>query len=325
VECAAAKADDPGMSWTPEVSRAVPAALAAIVIAPLLAHRAFAAWVRRRHPARGERIAWPGGALHVVRRGAGPPVLLVHGMNGTALDFPDELVQDLARDHDVLALDRPGHGASPRTRAPLDLDANARAVLATLERVGGRAVIVGHSYGAAVALRAALDSPQLVRALVLVTPCTVVDERNRTYAELPLPPGRARRWALWTGTLPVGLWVTRRTRREAWHPAEPPSGFPPSRLYALIPAQLEAALENFHTLEADLGELASDLSSLAVPAIVLAGREDVVTPWRAHAEWLPERSPQVTLRVGEGAGHWLMRQRPELVAAAVREAGAAAR
>jgi pimeloyl-ACP methyl ester carboxylesterase len=285
-----------------------------------LLHLAYAAWVRRRFPPPRDSVAWNGGALRLARRGAGPPVLLVHGMNGTAYDFPEALLDDLAADHTVLALNRPGHGGSTRGPHPLDLAANARAVGAALDGAAeGRAVLVGHSYGAAVVLRAALDAPQRVAAVVLVAPCTVVDARNRGYGELPVPPGGARRLALWTGTVPVGLWISRRTRREAWHPVPPPPGFLPSRAWALVPSQLEAALENFHTLAADFATLAADLPRLSVPVAVLAGEQDVITPWRAHAGWLPGVLPGATLRVIERTGHWLPRLHPEAVAGAVRE------
>jgi pimeloyl-ACP methyl ester carboxylesterase len=302
---------------------ALTASLAALAGAAVLFHLAYTAWVRRRFPTPDAAVAWGGGALRLVRRGAGPPVLLVHGMNGTAHDFPDALLDDLARDHTVLALNRPGHGDSARGTRTLDLATNADALRAALGAARGeRTVLVGHSYGAAVALRAALDAPESVAGVVLLTPCTVVDARNRAYAELPVPPGFARRFALWVGTVPVGLWVSRRTRREAWHPAPAPPGFPYSRAWALVPAQLEAALENFHTLPADLAALAAELPRLAAPVTVLAGDRDVITPWRTHAEWLPRAVPHATVRVIEGTGHWLMRQRPDLVAAAVREAGA---
>ena len=303
---------------------ALPALVGLLVVAiataaAVLGHFAYVAWVRRRFPPAPARVAWNGGALRVERRGNGSPVILVHGMNGTAYDFPAELLEDLARDHALWAPGRPGHGGSTRGPGALDLAANAAAVRAVLEAAGDeRAVLVGHSYGAAVVLRAALDAPQRVAGIVLITPCTVVDARNRGYAELPVPPGFARRLALWAGTVPVGLWVSRRTRREAWHPAPAPGGFTYSRAWALSPAQLEAALENFHTLAGDLAALAAELPHLAVPVTVLAGADDVVTPWRAHTEWLPRVLPAATLMVLDGAGHWLVRQHPERVAAAVR-------
>ncbi|HTR97540.1 MAG TPA: alpha/beta fold hydrolase [Candidatus Acidoferrales bacterium] len=298
---------------------AVVAALAALLVAPVLIHVVYAASVRRRFPPRGVQVTAGDASLRVVTRGTGPAVLLVHGMNGTAQDFPDALLDDLARDHTVLALDRPGHGGSSRGRGALDLDANARAVLAVIAaRGGGRAIVVGHSYGGAVALRSAELEPARVAGLVLLTPCTVVDDRNRRYTGLPLPPGFARRVALWAATLPVGLVTTRRTRREAWHPVAPRGDLTFSRAWALVPSQTEAALENFHTLAPDLAALAADLPRIAAPVVVLAGEQDLITPWRAHAAWLPGAIAGAALDVRPGAGHWLVRQQPEAVAAAVR-------
>jgi pimeloyl-ACP methyl ester carboxylesterase len=181
---------------------------------------------------------------------------------------------------------------------------------------------VGHSYGAAVVLRAALDAPGSVAGVVLLSPCTIVDDRNRRHVELPVPPGIARRVALWLGTLPVGLLLSRRTRRDAWHPAEPPAAFTFSRAWALVPPQIEAALENFHTLPADFAALAADAPRLAPPLAVLVGASDIITPWITHADWLPRAVPGATLQVLDGVGHWLPRQRPELVADAVRRLSA---
>jgi pimeloyl-ACP methyl ester carboxylesterase len=90
-------------------------------------------------------------------------------------------------------------------------------------------------------------------------------------------------------------------------------------LLALVPSQLEAALENFHTLAPDLAQLAIDLPRLARSVIVLAGPDDVITPPEMHVDWLAGSLPAGQLRPIKGTGHWLMRQRPELVAEAVRE------
>src|SRR5262245_42240172 len=89
-------------------------AIAALVLLALMpfVHAAYAAWVRRRHPASGEHFTHAGARVHFTRSGAGPAVVLVHGANGTANDFPPELIADLARDHTVITLDRPGHGWS---------------------------------------------------------------------------------------------------------------------------------------------------------------------------------------------------------------------
>ena len=299
-------------------------ALAVVLLGGLLVgvHRGYASWVWRSFPPEGERLPFEGGHLRVTRRGQGPPVLFVHGMNGTAHDFPDELLDELARDHTVLARDRPGHAGSTRTGAPLDLDANARAVRAVLAAQGSeRAVLVGHSYGASIALRAALDEPARIAGVLLLAPCTRVDDRNRFYTTLPIAPGRLRRAVIAIAALPVGWFTMPRTRREAWHPERVPAGRFFSRAHALVPAQVDAALENFHTLGNDLAKLADDLPRLQPPLTVLAGAEDLVTPWRVHAAWLQVIVPRAKLEVLDGVGHWLPRQRVAEVARAVRGLG----
>ncbi len=291
---------------------AVPLLWALLLLSALL-HSLYAAHVVRTFPPAPPLS--PGGPRGT-RRGSGPVVAFVHGMNGMHADFPDALLDDLARDHTVLAIDRPGHAASPRGPA-LDLGANARAVLSALP-AGAHAVLVGHSYGAPVVLRAALDDPDRVAAVVLLTPCLAVDDRNVRYVRFPLA-GIARRAALEVFTLPGGWFVTPRTRREAWSPAPAPPGRTASRAWALVPAQLDAALENFRTFRADLARLLADLPRLRAPLAVLVGADDGITPWRTHAAWLPGIVPTTKLHVLEGVGHWLPRTNTAEVAALVRE------
>ena len=103
-----------------------------VVTLPPLAHVAYTRWVRRRFPLAGESFVHEGARLHFTRCGAGPVVVLVHGANGTWNDFPPELITELARDHTVLAVDRPGHGWSEAHAGPLGMHENAAAVLALL-------------------------------------------------------------------------------------------------------------------------------------------------------------------------------------------------
>ncbi|HEV2105502.1 MAG TPA: alpha/beta hydrolase, partial [Candidatus Eisenbacteria bacterium] len=281
--------------------------LLATLAALALAHAIYVAVTRRRFPPAGERIATRDGSLHVLRAGHGPVVLFVHGANGCLHDFAGPLLADLARDHTVLALDRPGHGWSPRPRGPLDLAANARAVLAAARAFAGvePVVLVGHSYGAAVAVRAALDAPQAVRGVVAVAPCALVDGRNVHYTRWPLPPGAAGATLAWLATLPVCLPFASQARRDAWHPAAAPPGWTPSRAFALTPAQVRASAENFRHLPADLDALARDLPRLAPPLVVIAGAADRITPAGTHAQALAARAPGARLEVVPDVGHWL--------------------
>src|SRR4030095_8120537 len=81
------------------------------------------------------------------------------------------LLDRLARDHRVIAFDRPGFGHSDRPRERLWTPAaQAKLLLAALAQLGvDRAAVVGHSMGTLVALAMALNSPAMVRKLVLLS------------------------------------------------------------------------------------------------------------------------------------------------------------
>jgi pimeloyl-ACP methyl ester carboxylesterase len=303
-----------------------PAMIASAMLLPSLlglaalpfAHAAYAAWVRRRYPRAGEQLDFHGSRLHFTRSGEGPLVVLVHGANGTGHDFPAELVRDLERDHTVLAFDRPGHGWSEAPAGPLGLAENAAALRALLEAQGARnATVVGHSYGAAVALRAAIEAPERVGHVVAVTPCTAIDARNERYARAPMvggPPGRLLFQFIALPLLPLALPL----RAQAWHPERPPRGWTASRAFAYVPSQMHASARNFRTLHADMAWLERHLGSLRARLTVIAGAMDLVTPPERHVAWLSPAFPAATVEVLPRAGHWLVRLRPEVVTAAVR-------
>lgn len=100
-------------------------------------------------------------ALAVERRGAGPRVVAVHGFTQTARCW-GPLLDDLAADHEVVAVDAPGHGRSRHDDAAF-LDAAA-----LIGAAGGPGTYLGYSMGGRLCLRLAADRPDLVRRLVLV-------------------------------------------------------------------------------------------------------------------------------------------------------------
>lgn len=98
---------------------------------------------------------------HVQRRGEGPVVLLVHGTGASTHSFRD-LWPILARDHQVIVPDLPGHGftARPADDRGLSLPGMADALSVLLQALGVRgsvAIAVGHSAGAAILCRLCLD------------------------------------------------------------------------------------------------------------------------------------------------------------------------
>jgi pimeloyl-ACP methyl ester carboxylesterase len=111
------------------------------------------------------------GPLHLVDHGGdGPPMLLVHGLGGSADNWM-RVAPALTRGHRVLAVDLPGFGRSPLAGRAATLDGYVELVAALLrQRVREPVVLVGNSMGGLTSLLTASQHPDLVRGLVLVNP-----------------------------------------------------------------------------------------------------------------------------------------------------------
>lgn len=111
--------------------------------------------------------------LHVASdEGAGPVVILVHGIASSSVTF-QKLVPQLRDRHRVLAIDILGFGDSPSpVGATYTIDEHVESLAATIRglRLDAPFILVGHSLGALIASRYAADTPQSVARLVLVSP-----------------------------------------------------------------------------------------------------------------------------------------------------------
>ena len=117
-----------------------------------------------------------GVTLHVQELGSGPPVVMLHGLLvGNMATWYFSAAPELAKRHRVILFDLRGHGMSDRAVHGYDVATMARDLESIVESVAREPVtLVGHSYGAVVALLFALRHPDRVRKLALV--------------EAPLPP-----------------------------------------------------------------------------------------------------------------------------------------
>lgn len=120
------------------------------------------------YPPVGAFVEAGGLRVHYVEAGEGPAVILIHGANGNLRDFTFSMVDELKDRYRVIVFDRPGHGYSDRAEPDGDVPATqARALAAAADALGvERAVIVGHSFGGAVAAAWALERPDQAAALV---------------------------------------------------------------------------------------------------------------------------------------------------------------
>lgn len=116
------------------------------------------------------RVSVNGGEIEYERRGAGAPVLLIHG-SGIAASFLPVMDHPALEGFEVIRYHRRGFAGSSGVEHPFTMGDQAADAAALLDQLNiSGAHIVGHSYGGAVALQLALDRPELVASLALLEP-----------------------------------------------------------------------------------------------------------------------------------------------------------
>ncbi|HEY8523849.1 MAG TPA: alpha/beta fold hydrolase [Acidimicrobiales bacterium] len=242
-------------------------------------------------------------ALHGERAGAGPRVVLLHGFTQTGRCW-GPVADDLARDHEVVRLDAPGHGGSSAVRA--DLAATA----ALIAEAGGPAVYVGYSMGARMALHVALRAPEVVRGLVLVGGTPGIEDDDERAAR------RRRDEALAQRIREIGVAAF----LDEWLAQPLFAGLPP---WARFDGErrrntaegLASSLELAGT--GSQRPLWGDLGRIAVPVLAVAGSDD--ERYAAIARRLAAAiGGPASVALVPDAGHAAHLERPEAFLAALR-------
>lgn len=287
--------------------------LAALAAYTHLAGRA----AERRRPPPGARLALPDGPLHALQAGRGPDVVLIHGSDGVMHDWPlSPLWAPLTARVRATAYDRPGHGYTPVPAGEaVTLDLNVRLLRQMLRALGlRRPVLLGHSYGASVALLYALRHPDEVGGLLLFSPTAYPAPRltNPLANLIQLPPLRFAllHWLL----LPVGRVVVELEGGRAFHPAPIPDAWRRLMLHLSRRAsQVLALAQENRTIGAELAQLSKAYGRLRMPVTVVAGDQDRLTPAHLHARPLARALPGARLIRVLGAGHQLHWTHPEVL------------
>jgi pimeloyl-ACP methyl ester carboxylesterase len=145
--------------------------VAALAVAALV-NRYLARKAERDNPPKGRFINVDGVRLHYVDRGFGTTIVLLHGNGSMIQDFESSgILETAARKYRVIAFDRPGFGYSTRPRGIVwTPEAQAELIHRALKQIGiPRATVLGHSWGASVALALAMKYPENVVGLVLAS------------------------------------------------------------------------------------------------------------------------------------------------------------
>jgi pimeloyl-ACP methyl ester carboxylesterase len=310
------------MTWIVEAALTVLVLGGALLGVSVLAAR----WIERAVPPQGGVVDVGGETLHVLDRGRGPPLVLIHGLGGQMGNFTHSLVDRLAGDFRVVAFDRPGSGYSTRARgAPAGMRAQADTLAKAIRALGlERPTIVGHSLGGALALTLALDHPDCVGALALIAPAThPIPRAPGPFRALAIRSPELRRPFAWTVATPGALVGRNLAMKELFAPEPPPPDFATAGggLLGVRPLNVENASADLIAFGEDLKSLPGRYASIRVPAGVLCGRDDHILDWRVHGEALKQKIPALDFELVDG-GHMLPVTQPDVCAAFIRRIAA---
>jgi pimeloyl-ACP methyl ester carboxylesterase len=245
--------------------------------------------------------------LRYVRTGQGPPVLLLHGFSSSLFTWKDVL-PELARTHDVIALDLPGHGGSD-IPAAITPELLARVVPNVLDQLAvPRASFVGNSLGGALSMVVAARTPARVDRLVLIDSAGFNFESSKRPALLRaltvLPGARLLEHSPRRRSM-VGFGLRQVFHDDTLVTRERIDEY-------LVPVLRPRAVRTFQ-------ELLSARDALGFPGIVPEVQQPTLVIWGRQDAWIPvtdaERFraalPRATVVVLEGCGHMPQEERPQ--------------
>jgi pimeloyl-ACP methyl ester carboxylesterase len=284
--------------------------------------------IERAVPPQGRFLDLDGQRLHYLDSGAGPALVLIHGLAGQMGNFTHSLVDRLKGDFRVIAFDRPGSGYSTRAPgSPAGVRAQAATIASAIRALGAApAVVVGHSLGGAISLAIALDAPDCARAVVLLSPLThPVSQPPLLFRGLAIRSAFVRRCFAWTLATPFGLMGRNWGARQVFAPEPPDPEFATlgGGLLSLRPANVIASSADMVIANDDLAGMVRLYPTIRIPVGVLYGRGDPILDWRAQGEAIEREIPGADLEIVDG-GHMLVVTAPDKVAAFIRRIAAKA-
>ncbi|MFD1911974.1 alpha/beta fold hydrolase [Halodurantibacterium flavum] len=278
------------------------------------------------YPPTGQILNVDGVQVHAHVEGFGPDLVLLHGASGNTRDFTFSLVEQLRDDYRVIVFDRPGHGwtdfigeepnASPIAQADL--------LRAAADQLGARhPIVLGHSYGASVAMAWALRDPDGPAALVIVSGTTYPwpGEFGRWYPFIRSRFGEGTVIPLITGYAPYGKaedWIM----RGLFNPQEVPPGYA-DYIGVGLAARRESFRANTHqvgALKPYLAYMAPYYPQLRQPIEILHGNRDRIVGLELNSLAMVSQVPTAHLRVLNGIGHMPHHAAPAEVVAAIDRA-----
>ena len=209
--------------------------------------------------------------LYAQEKGTGEALILLHG-NGESGDYFEHQIEYFSRQYRVIALDTRGHGKSPRGTAPFTVEQFSHDLDDFMsERRIPKAILLGFSDGANIAMKFAIRRGDKVKALIL-------NGGN-------LHPSGVKR----TTQIPIEL------------------GYRIAKRFAAKSPEANRHAETLGLMVHDPNIEAGELSRITAPTLVICGTRDMIK--EAHSREIAQSIPNARLVILQG-NHFIARQRP---------------
>lgn len=256
-----------------------------------------------------------GATIHTIDHGSGRPIVLLHGVTLSVATWPYQIAA-LSQEYRVVAVDHRGHGRSKHGRGGYGIARMASDAAQVISHLDLRdAIVVGHSMGGMITQQMCLDFQDLAReriagTILLSTSAAVTQgipgwpAMNRVVKPGTVAARQATRNArAWFPNGEVGYAMARLALgakadpRHVEHTRLMTGAIPAATLAALMPAVVGF-------------DVRARLKDYPVPALVITGSRDLLTPPRLGKE-IARRIPNAEFEVVPGGGHMLMLERGE--------------
>lgn len=307
------------------------ALIAAVIIIALVSFQMWSSHAAEKAaPPIGTFIDVDGERLHVVdipaREGTTatgaepPPIVLIHGASVNLRDLMIALGDPLSEKHRVILVDRPGRGYSSRPKDGWRLERQAALIHGAVAALGAeKPVIVGQSYGGAVALAYALAYQDEMSGLVLLAPVSHKWPGGVAWYN------RVSGWPV-AGVLLRRLVIPLYARlaaepgvKKSFGPNTAPENYYGDSGLALLfrPADFKANAEDLRTLKPQIVDMSTRYGEIRIPTTIMTGASDPTVSPKIHSETLAREIPGAVLDLIPNAGHALHHAETARVVAAI--------